>query len=37
MAKFYLNHVNKLSEITCVDPNRGMLNKGKEKLRSYKT
>jgi demethylmenaquinone methyltransferase/2-methoxy-6-polyprenyl-1,4-benzoquinol methylase len=36
IAKFFLNHVNKLSEITCVDPNKGMLNKGIEKLKHYK-
>ena len=36
IAKFFLNHVNKLSEITCVDPNKGMLNKGTEKLKHYK-
>ena len=36
IAKIYLEHVNKLSEITCVDPNKGMINKGKEKLNLYK-
>ena len=36
IAKIYLKHVNKLSEITCVDPNKGMINKGKEKLNLYK-
>ena len=36
IAKFFLNNVNKFSEITCVDPNKGMLNKGKEKLKNFK-
>ena len=36
IAKFFLNNVNKFSEITCVDPNKGMLNKGIEKLKNYK-
>ncbi len=36
IAKIFLNQVNKLSEITCVDPNKGMINKGKEKLAEYK-
>ncbi len=36
IAKFFLSYVNELSEITCVDPNRAMLNKGKEKLKHYK-
>ena len=36
IAKLFLNHVNKLSEITCVDPNKGMINKGKIKLKHYK-
>tara|TARA_B100001063_G_scaffold85889_1_gene79920 strand:+ start:1137 stop:1841 length:705 start_codon:yes stop_codon:yes gene_type:complete len=36
IAKLYLNNVNKLSEITCVDPNKGMISKGKEKLDRYK-
>ena len=36
IAKLYLKHVNELSEITCVDPNKGMIGKGKEKLKGYK-
>ena len=36
IAKLFLNRVNKLSEITCVDPNKGMIKKGKEKLNEYK-
>jgi demethylmenaquinone methyltransferase/2-methoxy-6-polyprenyl-1,4-benzoquinol methylase len=36
IAKLFLNNVNKLSEITCVDPNKGMIKKGQEKLNEYK-
>ncbi len=36
IAKLYLNHVSNSSKITCVDPNRGMIRKGKEKLNDYK-
>jgi len=36
IAKLFLNNVDKHSEITCVDPNKGMINKGKEKLNEYK-
>ena len=36
IAKLFLNRVNKFSEITCVDPNKGMIDKGKVKLRHYK-
>ena len=36
IAKLFLNNVNKDTEITCVDPNRGMIQKGKEKLNKYK-
>ena len=36
IAKLFLNNVNKKSEITCVDPNKGMIKKGKEKLNKYK-
>ena len=35
IAKLYLSHVSKLSEITCVDPNKGMIKKGKEKLNKF--
>ena len=36
IAKIYLQSVNKSSEITCIDPNKMMINKGKEKLNKYK-
>jgi len=36
IAKLFLKHVNKDSYITCVDPNKGMVKKGKEKLNRYK-
>ena len=36
IAKIFLNYVNKDAEITCVDPNIGMINKGKEKLKKFK-
>ena len=36
IARLFLKHVNKTSEITCVDPNKGMVSKGKEKLKEYK-
>ena len=36
IAKLFLNRVNKFSEIICVDPNIGMINKGKVKLKHYK-
>ena len=36
IAKLFLNRVNKFSEITCVDPNKGMIDKGKVKLKNYK-
>ena len=35
IAKLFLNNVNKRSKITCVDPNKGMIRKGKEKLKRY--
>ena len=35
IAKIYLKSVGKNAEITCVDPNKGMINKGKEKLNKY--
>jgi len=37
VAKLFLENVNKFSKITCVDPNKGMINKGKEKLSKYKS
>ena len=36
IAKFFLNSVNESSVITCVDPNNGMIKKGKQKLNKYK-
>ncbi len=36
IAKLYLKKVNSFSKITCVDPNNGMIKKGKEKLKNYK-
>ena len=36
IAKLYLKHTGKSSEITCVDPNNGMIKKGKEKLINFK-
>ena len=36
IAKLYLKSVNYNSHITCVDPNEGMVAKGKEKLKQYK-
>ena len=36
IAKLFLHHVNKDAQITCVDPNKGMVNKAKEKLNIFK-
>ena len=36
IAKLFLNRVNKSSNITCVDPNKGMIKKGKKKLCEFK-
>ena len=36
IAKIFLDRVNMNANITCVDPNKGMLNKGKDKLNKYK-
>ena len=36
IAKLFLNYVNRNSQITCVDPNKGMIKKGKEKLNIFK-
>ena len=36
IAKLFLNSVNCNSHITCVDPNKGMIEKGKEKLKEFK-
>ena len=31
-----MNNINKNAQITCVDPNKGMINKGKKKLKQFK-
>ena len=36
IAKLFLKYVNKPSNITCVDPNKHMIKKGKEKLNKFK-
>ena len=36
IAKLFLNYVNQKSQITCVDPNKHMINKGKKKLNKFK-
>ena len=36
IAKLYSNSLNKNAKITCVDPNNGMIKKGKDKLKNYK-
>ena len=35
IANLYLKHVDKNSHITCIDPNKGMIKKGKEKLNKF--
>ena len=32
IAKLFFERVNKNAQITCVDPNKGMIKKGKEKI-----
>ena len=36
IAKHYLNYVDKSTQITCVDPNKRMIKKGREKLSNFK-
>ena len=36
IANLYLKNVNNESHITCIDPNKGMIRKGKEKLNRFK-
>ena len=36
IAKLFLKHVNKTTQVTCVDPNNAMISKGKEKLFKFK-
>ena len=37
IAKIFLDNVNQNAEITCIDPNLGMVKKGKEKLKDFKS
>ncbi len=37
IAKIFLDNVNQNAEIICIDPNLGMVKKGKEKLRDFKS
>ena len=36
IAKIFLNKIDKNAQVTCVDPNIGMINKGKKKLKQFK-
>jgi len=36
VGKLFLDSINKEAEITCVDPNKGMVSQGKQKLSNYK-
>ena len=36
IGKLYLDNTNINNHITCIDPNKGMVAKGKEKLKNYK-
>ncbi len=36
LGKLYLDSLNSNEEILCIDPNKGMINKGKKKLENYK-
>ena len=36
IGKLYLDNTDKNNKITCVDPNKGMIDQGKQKLSSYK-
>ena len=36
IGKLFLDSTNKNNKITCVDPNEGMINEGKQKLSKYK-
>ena len=36
IAELFLNNTNKNAQITCVDPNKGMVSKGKNKLKKFK-
>ena len=37
IGKLYLDNTNINNHITCIDPNKGMIAKGKEKLKNYKS
>ena len=37
IGKLFLDNTSKDSEITCVDPNKGMISQGKQKLSNYKS
>ena len=36
IGKLFLDNTNENNYITCIDPNKGMIAKGKEKLKNYK-
>ena len=36
IGKLFLDSINKEAEITCIDPNKGMVSQGKQKLKNYK-
>ena len=36
IARLFLKYGNETSQVTCIDPNRGMISKGKEKLSKFK-
>ena len=36
VGKLFLDSTNKEAEITCIDPNKGMISQGKQKLSNYK-
>jgi len=36
IGKLYLDNTSKNEKITCIDPNEGMINQGKQKLSNYK-
>ena len=36
IAKFFLNYFSKENSVTCVDPNKNMIKKGKQKLKNFK-
>ena len=36
IGKLFLDSTNKEAEITCIDPNKGMISQGKQKLSNYK-